>query len=75
MKNDCDCGTRDQALIWCWRHGYLIRPKKPKKLPEAVRLESTVCKGGKYARARPTELSPEMTPQDVARRPTAHIAS
>lgn len=27
----CDCGTRYAALVWCFRHGYLIKPPKVKR--------------------------------------------
>jgi hypothetical protein len=26
QERKCDCGTPDQALFWCYIHGYLIKP-------------------------------------------------
>lgn len=31
--NECDCGTRREAIGWCYVHGYKSSPASPKDRP------------------------------------------
>jgi hypothetical protein len=35
----CNCGTKDAALVWCYAHGYLIKPAPIRRVrPTSVRV-------------------------------------
>ena len=51
MKNECDCGTKNEALVWCYIHGYKIKPPVVKR----ARAKTTVVQQQISAKTAPVE--------------------
>lgn len=39
IRPKCSCGTKDQALVWCFIHGYLTKPPVVKRIKKGSKRE------------------------------------
>jgi hypothetical protein len=39
---ECDCGTKDEALVWCYIHGYKVKPPVVKRARASKRAKDLI---------------------------------